>query len=118
MLRTAVLADWPAVESLLRVEGLPIAGAHAHFASFLVAEFGRELVGSAGLELYLPFALLRSVTVAPPARRRGLGRRIVEHALRSARANRVQAVYLLTTNAEAYFSRLDFKPLSRERVPL
>jgi amino-acid N-acetyltransferase len=117
-LRTTIARDWPAVKTLLEAEGLPIAGAPEHFASFFVAELDGVFAGVAGLEHYAQFALLRSVAVSPFARGRGLGRCLIEHALSSARANRVEAVYLLTTDADVYFSQFGFRQLPRERVPL
>ena len=42
---------------------------------------------------------------------------MTEAALRLARANGVDTVYLLTTTAERFFPRLGFEPITRDQVP-
>ena len=64
-LRQAHAADWPAVESLLTSNRLPLDGAREHLSTFVIAEAGREVVGCAGAEPRGDVALLRSVAVAP-----------------------------------------------------
>ncbi|MGD9602373.1 MAG: arsenic resistance N-acetyltransferase ArsN2 [Gammaproteobacteria bacterium] len=115
--RPARDADWPAIAALLEAEGLPRDGAREHLADFVVAEVDGRLVGVAGLECHGPVALLRSVVVAPDARDTGLARRLVTQLGEMAEARGVAALYLLTTSAEAYFARLGFRPIPRDRAP-
>jgi amino-acid N-acetyltransferase len=70
-----------------------------------------------GLELYSNSGLLRSLAVATPARGRGLGKRLVAHAERYAQEHGVKELYLLTTTAEAFFSRLGYRRVERDAVP-
>jgi N-acetylglutamate synthase-like GNAT family acetyltransferase len=116
-LRQANPADWPAVEALLNANQLPLAGAHEHLSTFVVAESGRELVGCAGVEPRGDVALLRSVAVAPGLHRQGIGREMVALVLQEARRRNFKAIYLLTTTARDYFRHLGFTPADRESAP-
>lgn len=116
-IRPARDADWPQIEALLLACRLPAAGAHEHLASFLVAEAGDAIVASAGLEREGEAALLRSVAVSPSWRRKGLAARLVDALQDRARGDGVDALYLLTTSAEAYFGARGFVRCTREDVP-
>lgn len=70
----------------------------------------------AGLETYGFHALLRSVAVHPHYRNRGLATLLVTRLVDQTRQDRLHAVYLLTTSAEAYFRRLGFETIPREDV--
>ena len=77
-----------------------------------------ELVGIVGLELSGPVALLRSLAVLPQYRNYCLGKALVAHAESYAASLCVQQLFLLTTTAEAYFSKLGYSAASREDAPL
>ena len=77
-----------------------------------------ELVGAVGLELFGAVALLRSLAVAPPHRKYSLGKSLVAFAEAHAAALDVQSLFLLTTTAKAFFSKLGYAPASREDAPL
>src|SRR2546428_8418916 len=70
----ATPADLPAILQLLEVSKLPRAELERHIGTTLVAKEGKQLVGTAALELYGAAALLRSVAVAAEQRGHGLGR--------------------------------------------
>ena len=70
-----------------------------------------------GLEGYGAVALLRSLAVAPAWQGLGLGSALLAHAEQAARQRGVQALYLLTTTAEAFFARRGYVRLSREAAP-
>lgn len=76
-----------------------------------------KLVGVIGLEVYGPVALLRSLAVAPSHRNHGLGRSLVEFAEAHAASLGVESLYLLTTTAEVFFSKLGYSLASRENAP-
>ncbi len=64
--RPATPADLPAVRRLLPEEGLPEDGLEAQFPDgYAVASAESDIVGAAGVEVYGPDGLLRSVGVAP-----------------------------------------------------
>ena len=116
-LRQAGPADWPAIEALLRANGLPLAGAREHLGTFVLAESGAEVLGCAGAEAYGDIALLRSVAVARGLQRQGIGRQLLALLIGEARRRSFKALYLLTTTAAAYFARLGFQPADRGAAP-
>jgi len=114
--RAAKLGDLPSIRSLLTSLELTVAGVGQHLEHFLVVEDAGKIVGCAGLETYGFHAFLRSVAVRPEYRERGLATSLVTRLIDQARQERLYAVYLLTTAAEAYFRRLGFETIPREAV--
>jgi amino-acid N-acetyltransferase len=107
-----------AVKRLLAESGLPTADiAVGHMEHFFGCSGPSGLAAVVGLELYSNVGLLRSLAVAAPARGCGLGKRLVAHAERYAQERGVKELYLLTTTAEAFFSRLGYRQVARDAVP-
>jgi N-acetylglutamate synthase-like GNAT family acetyltransferase len=103
---------------LLRRSGLAetdVAERWGHY--FVVHEDDGRVVGVAGLEVHGDDGLLRSVAVNTDYRRQGLGASLVEAALSRAARLELRSVYLLTTDARDYFSRLGFSECPREEAP-
>lgn len=117
IVRRARGEDRAAVERLLTAAGLPLDGLADHFGSFLVAVTGAGVVGTIGMEYYVPFGLLRSAAVDQAARGRGIGALLTARALEDARARGVRTVYLLTTTAASFFGRIGFRKIARAGVP-
>lgn len=115
-IREAVAADLSKIEDLLRDADLTTAGVGEQLSGFLVGEVAGEVIAAAGLEIYGPSTLLRSVAVRPDYRQRGLASLLVRQLLDRAHQVGAHAVYLLTTNAEGYFSRFGFTPIDRGAV--
>jgi amino-acid N-acetyltransferase len=113
----ALAPDVPAILTLLEQHHLPVDGLADHVATTVVARHDGCVVGSAALETYVDGVLLRSVAVAPHLQRRGLGRELIDAALRLAAELRAPAVYLLTTTAERYFPQFGFEQITRADVP-
>jgi len=118
MVRRARPAELPAVRELVDRCGLDSGGLDQ--AVVFVAEVDGRLAGTVALEQHgtggsLAF-LLRSAAVDPAARGRGLGDALVRAALRHVDAVRAPAA-LLTENAEGYFPRFGFAPVSRDELP-
>jgi amino-acid N-acetyltransferase len=110
--------DESAVKQLLSESGLPIEDITAQYLQdFFGCGSGLELDGLVGLELYGEVALLRSLAVASSRRGTGVGSRLVAHAERHARDQGVQSLYLLTTTAEAFFTRRGYARVPREKAP-
>jgi amino-acid N-acetyltransferase len=110
--------DEAAVKRLLAEAGLPTSDiTAAHMEHFFGCGGPSGLTAVVGLELYRNSGLLRSLAVATPARGRGLGKRLVAHAERYAQEHGVKELYLLTTTAEAFFSRLGYRRVERDAVP-
>lgn len=116
-IRPATPADRPALEALLTRTGLPIDGLAEHLDHFAVAVDRGAVIGSAGLEVYGPHALLRSVAVLPERQATGLGRQLIETALEAARREKLASVTLLTTTAADYFPRFGFRRIEQSAAP-
>ncbi|MEJ8810589.1 arsenic resistance N-acetyltransferase ArsN2 [Variovorax ureilyticus] len=117
VIRPAKESDWAAVAELLRVCALPLDGAQEHLSGFLLAVVDGVVVGTAGLEAYADTALLRSVAVSPAVRGRGIGHALVEAIHSEARRRGVKKLYLLTTTATNYFSKMGFSTVARRQAP-
>jgi amino-acid N-acetyltransferase len=117
-LRAAMPGDREAAWTLLRETGLPTEGVDDNFpAGYIVAESGERPVAVAGLERYGSFGLLRSLAVSPAWRGRGIGKALTDRLLALAGAMGLEAVYLLTTTAQAYFTGMGFRCVDRKDAP-
>lgn len=119
--RSATSADREAVEALLTLNSLPLAGVAEMFAAdptqFIIATSGEELVAVAGVESCDAHALLRSVAVRHDWQQQGLGAELVARAVALAESRGIEALYLLTMTAERYFPRFGFERIERDTVP-
>jgi len=106
-----------ALTAALAKAGLPTEGVSKPENLFWRFEIGDMPVGFGGIEPHGDVALLRSVVTLPPLRRRGICRAMVEVLETEAMARNARAVYLLTTDAAAFFARLGYAPCGREDVP-
>ncbi|MDX1514946.1 MAG: arsenic resistance N-acetyltransferase ArsN2 [Gammaproteobacteria bacterium] len=114
--RNARASDLGAIREALGAAGLPTQGVGGA-GEFFICEADGAFRGAAGVEVYGNDALLRSLVVAPEARRLGLGRRLCEQAVKRARDTGCRAVYLLTLDATEYFARLGFEIVARDQAP-
>jgi len=106
------------VLALLEGAGLPTSDlTPVHMEHFFILGFDDAAIGLVGLELYGSDALLRSLVVASQWQKRGLGSTLLAHAEEHARAQGVVALYLLTTEASAFFSRHGFCDIQRKLAP-
>lgn len=113
----AAPSDLAAILLLLGRSGLPAAGFAEHIGQAIVAREGDAVVGVAAVELYADGSLLRSVAVEGGVQGRGIGKALTVAALEIADRRGVGDVFLLTTTAPDYFTRLGFTPVSRDDVP-
>jgi N-acetylglutamate synthase-like GNAT family acetyltransferase len=116
-IRPASPTDADLVVALVRDAGLAVPGVVEHLSSFLIAERGGRPIGTIGLELRGDSALLRSAVVSPAERGAGVGGSLFEAVLDLARREGVQTLYLLTMDAEGYWTRHGFARIPREMVP-
>ena len=112
-LRQASEDDWHTIRDLLVASNLPVDDLGPHrLDGFLVAEDGGELVGLIGLDIYGTTGLLRSLVVAEPARRTGLGGKLVGALESAAQTAGLTDLWLLTIDAEKFFERHGFDIVS------
>lgn len=116
-IRSARPADFAAICELLRSQALPHEDLSKHLRTALVAERAGDILGSAALEIYGEYALLRSLAVAPALHGQGLGSLLTTRILRLARRQNVAYVFLLTTTASKFFPRFGFTPFPRAEAP-
>lgn len=106
------------IKQLLSVCELPYADiSPSKYLLFFGCRSDGKLDGVIGLEVYGPVALLRSLAVDPALRKRGLGKALVDFAEAQAASRGIDSLYLLTTTADTYFSRLGYSPALREEAP-
>lgn len=77
----------------------------------------RQLVGFGGLEGSGPDQMIRSVVIPLRLRGRGYGQGVVDGLIRRAVADGVERLWLLTTSAGPFFSRLGWRAEDRARAP-
>jgi amino-acid N-acetyltransferase len=117
-LRQAGADDLQKVADLLRACGLPDDDVADHLVpGFVTAWRETGMVGVCGIEVHPPRGLLRSLAVAPVARGGGVGRLLVKNRLAWARSAGLDALFLLTTDADRYFERFGFRRIPRDEAP-
>ncbi len=116
--RTATKLDIPAIVTLLHLAQLPVCGINENSGNFSVAAENGTLVGVAGFDdCGGNIGLLRSVAVLPEYRNRGIAAELCRRVMAQARQSGIAALYLLTTTAQGYFSKLGFAAINRTETP-
>lgn len=115
------LSDSPSlsqVVTLLGQCGLPSDDIREEYLSnFVLIENGGTPIGVAGLQVFGPAALVRSVGVAPAYRKQGLGAELLAAVENKARDQGVRHLYLFTNDAQAYFASYGYAESSRCSAP-
>lgn len=120
LIEIAKASDLAAIAALLREAALPHADLDARkLEHFLVLRGTDSLTvsGAVGFEPYGSAALLRSLVVAPTQRGGGHGNALVGAVEARAHKFGVAELYLLTTTADAFFSRLGYAKIARDTAP-
>lgn len=115
-IRPATPRDLPAAIELLHSAGLPTEDLTTEHLA-LVAEGEAGVLGIIGLEAYGDNGLLRSLVVLPPARGAGVGRSLVAALELLARNRGIAELWLLTLDADAFFSKSSFCARKRDEAP-
>ena len=114
----ALPTDEPRIKRLLSSCGLPhqdITPGHLHH--FWVIKKNRQLIGVIGLEVFRSLALLRSLAIDPNYRNQGLGSQLTQQAEEYSDSLNIEALYLLTTTAEAFFAKRGYNNVLRKALP-
>jgi predicted O-methyltransferase YrrM/N-acetylglutamate synthase-like GNAT family acetyltransferase len=113
-----ILTDLPPILTLLEQCGLRVADIEpARPPLFLGVRGDAGLLAVVGLEVYGQLGLLRSLAVLPAARGQGFGQALVAYVEDYAAGHGIGALYLLTTSAALFFSRLGFQAAERSSAP-
>jgi amino-acid N-acetyltransferase len=109
--------SFQAFRSLLKASNLP--ADDLDFKRDLLVGYyeGEDLVGTGGLEIHGPYALLRSLSVKMGIRGKAVGSTIYDFLLAEAKKRELQGLFLLTETAHGFFLKKGFKEITRERVP-
>lgn len=116
-IRSATGPDLPHIASLLHGGGLMSGAARERLGRTIVAEADRRPIATAAWDLIGDAALLRSVAVEDTRRSTGAGTMIVAAALRRILEAGVRDVYLVTENAQVFFSSCGFREIERDELP-
>lgn len=121
-IREARESDWPQIVGLLRAAALPTEDLAASMREdFLVAEMGADdrlqFVGLVGLQQMSRLGLVRSLVVAEACRGRGVGARLLAQIEQTAKATGIRELWLLTTDADRFFSVHGFTTADRASAP-
>ena len=115
-IRPACSGDLASARVHLEAAGLPVADLSVDQLAF-VAEVDGRFAGAIGLESFGKVGLLRSLVVSADARADGIGRQLVAALEALAREQGVEALWLLTIDAEPYFDRLGYRVMERTAAP-
>jgi len=104
---------------LLQEANLPVSDLPERLDHFLLARKGDSVIGSIGLEVFGPHALLRSMVVTRGMQGEGIGKLLISHLMTdiSRRAAQIEEIYLITENAAKFFSSAGFEAVERATVP-
>ena len=106
------------LKTALSHEGLPIDDIDdTDKVRFLGIKEGSILLGVIGLEIYENIVLLRSLIVDEQYRGKGFGIFLMNAAEDWCRERQLEQLYLLTTNAQAFFQTLHYEEIERVKVP-
>jgi amino-acid N-acetyltransferase len=117
-IRRATIADFETITGWLAAARLPVADLSIDdIQHFLLADSDDDLVGTIGLEPFDDIGLLRSLVVVPHSQGSGAGRRLVAALEAEAARRGMRELWLLTTDADAYFTNLGYEVVPRDDAP-
>ena len=106
-----------AVKQLLSEYGLAYVDVDASSPHLIVAKERDAIVGAIGIEVSGSAGLMRSLVVHARYRKQGLAKALCSELFDYARGQGVNELFLLTVDASAFFQRLGFAKIERQRVP-
>lgn len=116
-LRDVIADEMPRARALLASCDLPTDDLDDASIALIGAFDGGAMVGVIGLQSCGDVGLLRSLAVDAAHRDRGVARALCDRVFEVAHARDLREIWLLTTTAEAYFTRLGFTPIARDAAP-
>jgi N-acetylglutamate synthase-like GNAT family acetyltransferase len=113
-LRLARPEDIPEIEKLLTAEWLPPFQIAEFLETFWVLDGDGRVLGGAGLEVYGPAGVIRSVVVHPSVWGQGLGDLLSRAAVAEASKRGVERLYLFTGDKAPFWQRFGFEQCALE----
>ncbi len=105
------------VESILGRNDLPHEDVASKPECFVVGYVDGAPVGIGGVEAFDSVGLLRSLVIEEDVRGQGYGKRLCDELETMASAEGIDALYLLTTTAAAFFRERGYEVIDRNTVP-
>lgn len=102
--------------ALLQQNQLPVDDIHTGTQLF-IAEENNDVIGTIAVEYDYDTALLRSLSVAPGKREKGIGIELVKFIEDYVKQQGVREIYLLTTTAADFFTKRNYVSVERSGVP-
>ncbi|PSO66112.1 MAG: N-acetylglutamate synthase [Cyanobacteria bacterium SW_12_48_29] len=87
-------------------------------ATFFLGSADSKVVEIGGLEIYEKWGLLRSLVIETAFRGKGYGQAFTRDLIEYAKLKGVREIYLLTTTAVTFFTKIGFEIVERSTVPL
>jgi len=110
--------DMDLVKGLLTEAELPVEDIELGKVLLFMFYKKNKFVGISGLEQYGSQGLLRSLVVKTILRNENFGRQIVDLTIERAKKLTIQRLYLLTTTASGFFTKLGFNQISKSQAPM
>jgi len=98
------------VRAMLAAADMATDGIESPAACYLIAWLGDQPAGVIGIETRLDAALLRSLIVTEPMRRRGIGAELIAAARKAAHTRGARTLYAFSSGASEYLGRRGFEP--------
>lgn len=119
VIRPAEPDDLPSALEVLDVAQRSCLGVRENWERYVVLADRRSsaIQGLSGLEVHGTVGVIRSVVVAPSARNRGYGRRLLEAVASTASQKGVSDLFLITRHATQFYRRLSFQSVPRSECP-
>ncbi|RRQ48165.1 GNAT family N-acetyltransferase [Maribacter algicola] len=111
------MTDLKSIQELLKANYLPFEDLVESKVAFLTKEKNGELIGCIGIEKYDADGLLRSLAVADAHKGKGIGKQLLDELCESSKQEGIHRLHLLTTTADAYFTRYGFNVTERSTAP-
>jgi amino-acid N-acetyltransferase len=113
----ATRKDLPTIQHILKENGLCFEDIPQVLDMLFMAYKDSNLVGIGGVERHGIYGLLRSLVIQASFRGKGYGKELCSRLVEQAKLHGTKELYLLTTTAQAFFEKLGFGKIDRERAP-
>ena len=123
-IRKAKIDDVPSIQALVnhfadqrKMLSRSLSEIYENVRDFFVVEHGGAVVGSAALHVFWgDLAEVRALAVAEAFQRAGLGRKLVDAAIKEGRGMGINKFFALTFQP-SFFQKLGFKQITKEELP-
>ena len=113
----ASLDEKSAIEELLSLNHLSTQNILERNTIYFVAKMNNsEIVGVVGLEMDGKYALLRSASVHPKEKNRGIGRLLITELINYSKSIGINVIYLFSTGAGGYWKKFGFQKVETSEV--